>query len=133
MGWLNLFKSKVKEESISNPDPNERLGLQFYRFLGGNMNHTRPFCKEKNGKYFHYREIMEWANEDWEGKHPDTDSTTIFQYVGGFCSEGDKDEKCHHMLMPTSTFAVPKEDILRAYNTGYYKPTLTEREYFGID
>ena len=42
----------------------------------------------------------------------DTNSATIFSYLGGY--------NCQHILQPIATDYVPKEDIERARSLGYY-------------
>jgi hypothetical protein len=119
--------------SKRNPEKIGRdLGLEWYLFTGGVMDDTLPFCNSKNGKLFHYLEIMAWANESWEGKNPRTTENTIFRHVGGFCNAGAIKTKCHHQLMAVSEFIVPKEDLLRAIELGYYKPSESTRQMLGI-
>jgi hypothetical protein len=55
---------------------------------------------------------------------PNTNEDTIFVNAGGY--------NCQHSILPISTFAVPKEVGLSAFEKGYFEPTRTEKEYFGI-
>jgi hypothetical protein len=103
-----------------NPDKYGReLDVEFYIYSGPEITTLRPFCKERNNKFFHYKEIMDWAHEEWEGKHPKTSEKTIFKYRGGYCMKGDKNEKCLHSLMPVSIAIVPKEVIQRNLDKDY--------------
>ena len=110
------------------------LGLDFRQYVGGLMDTTRCFCKERNRRFYHIREVEEWGNgvdigqcatgNGWAGRMPDTNSETIKINLGGY--------NCQHSILPVSVFSVPKEDYLRAVDKGYHRPTPTEREYFGI-
>ena len=112
------------EDNRENPEPIEKsLGQEFYMFTGGLIDGTRKFCREKDGKYFHFKEIMDWAKEDWEGKHPETNEENIFKYVGGFCAAGDINEQCTHALVPMSLILVPRDVLERNIKKGYYKPS----------
>src|SRR5690606_38010484 len=44
------------------------LGLEFYLYVGGVMDTTRPFCEHKAGEYFHHKEVEQWAKQEWAGK-----------------------------------------------------------------
>jgi hypothetical protein len=83
------------------------LGLEWYLYTGGLMDSTRPFCKARNGKYFHRTEVESWANLTWNGKMPNTDSKTIFLTRGGY--------NCQHSLLPVSESIVPKKDVQRVF------------------
>lgn len=83
----------------------DQLGLQWYLYAGGLLDTTRPFCKARNGKFFHRKEIESWASEDWSGKMANTDSKTIFVVAGGY--------NCQHSLLPVSEAVVPIEDRKR--------------------
>lgn len=85
----------------------ENLGLEWYLYTGGLIDTTRPFCKSRNGKYFHKTEVESWANLTWNGKMPNTDSSTIFLTRGGY--------NCQHSLLPVSESVVPKSDVQRVF------------------
>lgn len=111
------------EDKRINPNKYGRdLGIEFYFYSGSCIATTRDFCLEHANKYFHYKEIMDWAIEDWEGKHLKTNEKTIFKYVGGYCKKGDKNETCKHVLMPASQFSVPKDVLKRNMDKGYFMP-----------
>lgn len=85
----------------------ENLGLEWYLYTGGLIDTTRPFCKARNGKFFHKTEIESWASLTWNGKMPDTTEKTIFLTRGGY--------NCQHSLLPVSESVVPQSDVQRVF------------------
>lgn len=83
----------------------EDLGLVWYRYVGGLMDKSREFCIERNGKYFHQKEIESWASLSWQGKNPLTTESSIFVLAAGY--------NCRHSLIPVSDSVVPVEDKKR--------------------
>lgn len=77
----------------------EQLDVKWFRYVGGLMDTTRPFCKARNGKYFSKAEVESWGSEDWDGKMAGTDSKTIFVTAGGY--------NCQHSILPVAESAVP--------------------------
>jgi hypothetical protein len=102
----------------------EDLDLEFFLYAGDTIQTTRPFCDERVGKYFHYKEIEEFANEDWAGKIDATNAETIFIYAGGW--------NCKHSWLPVSAIVVPKDVIERNIFNGNYQPSETERELLNV-
>lgn len=110
------------------------LGLEWYRYVGGEMATTRCFCDERNDRYYHRNEIKAWGRGEgigacnteagWSGRMPNTTEDTIFINVGGY--------NCQHSLLPVSIFAVPKADIQRAMELGYFKPSEFEKKEIGL-
>jgi hypothetical protein len=99
------------------------LGLEFYMYVGGIIDKTRSFCKEKAGKFYHHKEIEEWASGDWTGKRSDTTESSIFIFAGG--------HNCLHQIIPVAVTVVPVEVIQRAIQKRYYKsktPALLEQD-----
>lgn len=92
----------------------EDLGLEFYLYQGGTIEDTRDFCSQRNGKYFHKKEIQAWASIKWQGKNSATTKSTIFAFAGGY--------NCKHSLLPVSLKSVPKKVIQRNIESGNYKP-----------
>lgn len=78
----------------------EQLDVKWFRYVGGLMDTTRPFCKARNGKYFSKAEVESWGSEDWDGKMAGTDSKTIFVTAGGY--------NCQHSILPVAESAVPE-------------------------
>lgn len=83
----------------------DRVGLQWYRYVGGRIDSTRAFCKERTGKYFHRSEVEAWSDLNWEGKIDGTNAETIFTFAGGY--------NCRHTLVPVLAKVVPAEDRAR--------------------
>jgi hypothetical protein len=103
------------------------------------MKTTRCLCLNLNGQYLHKGEIEQIGLGNlavieglascrsgalWQGAMSNTNDKTIFTVAGGY--------NCQHSILPVSTFGVPKEVGLRAYQSGYFKPTPTEKAFFGI-
>jgi hypothetical protein len=97
------------------------LGLEFYRYSGGEIETTRCFCDERNRKYFHKKEIEGWGEGKnvgscgfpWAGMNENTDKATIFIYAGGY--------NCRHSILPVSKKSVPRYVIERNIRNGNYK------------
>lgn len=89
--------SRAIQQAITND-----LGLVWYFYLGGVIDKTREFCRERVDKYWHESEVKAWAGLDWQGKRPDTTESSIFIYLGGY--------NCTHSLVPVSDSVVPQED-----------------------
>lgn len=87
------------------------LKLQFYYYVGGLIDTSRPFCVARAGKYFHEEEVKSWANLEWSGKKQGTTASSIFVYAGG--------HNCSHQIVPVSEAIVPKEVIDRAKSEGF--------------
>lgn len=112
----------------------EEMGAEWYFYSGGEIQTTRCFCDERNGLYFHFREIEAWGRGEnlgecksgdlWAGAHIDTNAQTIFIYAGGY--------NCLHSLVPVSIFDVPKDVIRRNIDNGNYSPTPFEVEEMGL-
>lgn len=107
-GILNdtLFNySRAYQQSVT-----EDLGLEFYLYSGGITKDTRQFCADRSDEFFHQLEIEAWANETWQGMNPDTTSSSIFIYCGGF--------GCKHSLIPVHISLVPQDVIQRNIELG---------------
>jgi len=63
-----------------------------YLYKGANDDRCRPFCAERVGEVFDADTIEEWTLEDWDGKIPGTDATSIYVNLGGY--------NCRHILEP---------------------------------
>jgi len=88
----------LSDRAVTNA-VSEQLDAKWFRYVGGTMDTTRPFCKARNGKYFSKAEVQSWAATDWEGKMAGTDSKTIFVTAGGY--------NCQHSILPVAESAVP--------------------------
>lgn len=110
--------------------------FEWFRYVGGTMKTTRPFCLERDGNFYHKREIEAWgegkkttglklpSSGGWGGRIDGTTASTIFSYRGGYA--------CRHLIMPVSVFSVPKDVIIRNIEQGFYEPTATVREEFAL-
>lgn len=89
------------------------LKLIWYRYVGGLIDTSRPFCRERNGNFYTQKEIESWASLEWAGKNNLTTESSIFVLVGGW--------SCNHQIIPVSEVIVPAEDIARAKELGFIK------------
>lgn len=112
----------------------DEIDAEWYFYSGGELPTTRCFCEERNGKYFHYKEVEAWGRgEDlgqcksgdlWQGADRNTNEQTIFIYLGGY--------NCMHSLQPVSIFDVPSDVVQRNISNGNYEPTPFEVEELGL-
>jgi hypothetical protein len=106
---------------------NEQSGFEWFRYTGGEIDTTRPFCEARNGKYFHKKEVEAWGSGrnagdvggikkdgSWDGQIEGTTSSTIFTFRGGW--------NCRHQIIAVSISTVPKSVIDRNIANGNYKP-----------
>ena len=71
----------------------EVLGIKRYRYAGGIIKDSRPFCVARDGGIYTREEVRSWGRlGDWRGKIVGTDESTIFIYLGGY--------RCRHWLVP---------------------------------
>jgi hypothetical protein len=69
------------------------LGIKEFKYEGGLIKDSRPFCIERNGNTYNTEQIKSWANlPPWRGRMPGTTEETIFFYLGGY--------RCRHWLVP---------------------------------
>lgn len=106
---------------------NETIGAEFFKYIGGEIPTTRPFCQHREGEIWHQKEIEAWGNgknsgglDDikdgtWAGQIEGTDSKSIFTFIGGW--------NCRHYLAPILTRLVPETVKNRAEAEGFYKPS----------
>lgn len=92
--------SRTFQQSITSD-----LGLEFYAYVGGILDRTRPFCAERSGQFYSQKEIESWAELDWSGKKSGTTTSSIFVFAGGW--------NCAHQIIPVSKLIVPKDVIDR--------------------
>ena len=106
---------------------NAQNDFQWFRYTGGEIDTTRPFCEARNGKYFHKKEIEAWGSGKnagdvggikkdgtWDGQIEGTTESTIFTFRGGW--------NCRHQIIAVSISQVPKSVIDRNIANGNYKP-----------
>lgn len=92
--------NRAMQEAIS-----QNAGLDYYIYSGGIIADSREFCIARHGKYFHKKEVEDWAKLTWQGKRKGTTASTIFVYSGGYM--------CRHQLIAVSEAVVPKSVIER--------------------
>jgi hypothetical protein len=102
---------------------NEELGIEWYEYLGGEIDTTRPFCRNREDGIYHKKEIEAWGDGKnsagindirdgtWAGRIDGTDSKSIFTFVGGW--------NCRHYLVPVPENKVPDTVKARARAEGY--------------
>jgi hypothetical protein len=102
---------------------NEELDIQWYEYLGGEIDTTRPFCRNREDGIYHKKEIEAWGDGKnsagindirdgtWAGRIEGTDSRSIFTFVGGW--------NCRHYLVPVPDNKVPDTVKARARAEGY--------------
>lgn len=130
LGRLSRYAGQIAYDAMAisdrtyNKQVSTELDIQFYRYTGGLINDSRSFCKTRNGKYYHYKEIESWANENWSGKFRSTTEGSIFVYLGGY--------NCRHAIIPSPLSLVPKDDLKRNLNNGNLKLTDKQKEVLGL-
>jgi len=144
-GQLLRYSRQIVSDTFATTDRaytqliSEELGYKWFRWLGGKMKTTRCLCLNLNRKYLSKGEVENIGrgnlsiipnlascrtNNGWAGMMKGTNEKTIFTVAGGY--------NCQHSILPESTFAVPKEDIVRAIANGTFEPTRTEKEFFNL-
>lgn len=137
-GKLTKYAKQIASDTFSTSERNytkalsEYFEVQFYRYQGGEIDSTRCFCDERNGKYFHIEEIKSWGRGEnvgdcgypWAGMYKETNENNIMSWLGGY--------NCKHSLVPVSLVMVPTADLKRAIENGWFKPTSSERELLGL-
>jgi hypothetical protein len=79
----------------------DRLGLSWFKYIGGTIKSTRDFCEQRDGGYYHKEEIERWPRLNWDGKIAATNSRNIFSFRGGW--------NCRHKFIPVKRAAVPEK------------------------
>lgn len=111
LGYVERYAKQLATDSIMQYNRQMQLtiaydlGLEYYYYQGTVISDSRPFCKERAGKYFSQKEVESWASSSWEGKAKGTNKTTIFTLAGGY--------NCRHNIIPVSKNLVPKDVIDR--------------------
>jgi len=121
-GKLARYSKQVSVDSLNqfnanyNKTVSQDLGLEFYFYNGALKETSREYCitRVNDGRYFHRNEVEATANEEWSGKIPGTNSSSIFINRGGF--------NCGHQWLATDVFSVPKSVIDRNISNGNYTP-----------
>ena len=122
LGYLERYTSQITTDSLNQFNANYNiavsndLGLEFYYYAGSEKTTSRTYCINQidKGRYFHKKEVEASASKEWAGKIPNTNSSTIFVYRGGY--------RCGHQYLATNTLLVPKDVVDRNIANGNYKP-----------
>jgi len=122
----------------------EELDADWFIYAGDEIATTRPFCLERHGQYYHWKEIEGWfaipeklqpgmssstiyikdGAPYWNGIIEGTNKDTIYSYKGG--------NNCRHSILPVSLFSVPMDVIQRNIESGNYEPSEKELELLGM-
>ncbi len=142
LGKLERYTKQISVDAFADSDrayTNQvsiDLEAEFFLYSGGLIQDSRVFCVNRNGKFWHRNQIIQWgegklvdsgrakggavAGGDWQGKRTNTNASTIFVFLGGF--------NCLHSIMPVSTFVVSKTALQENLQNGNWSPTALERE-----
>jgi len=129
-GKLSQYAEQVAYDSFAFSDRaytniiSEELDAEWYLYSGTELPNSRPFCEERKGKYFHYKEVESWADLNWQGKADGTNEQTIYIVLGGY--------RCVDSLLPVSIAVVPQDVIERNLSNGNYQPSEKEMALLGI-
>lgn len=94
---------------------------EWVRYLGGKVRDSRLFCVDRDGMFFHIKEVEGWgagvnvgaAGFPWQGMNKNTNPDTIKTLCGGY--------NCNHSLVYVIEDAVPEEVIERARESGFIR------------
>jgi hypothetical protein len=92
---------------------------EWFRYRGGRVRDSRQFCIDRDGKYFHVKELEGWgagvdvglAGFPWQGMNKNTNPDTIKTLLGGY--------NCNHYMVYVIEDVVPDEVIERAREKGF--------------
>ena len=107
LGRLESYVKQIATDSLFQFDSSymkklgEDVGAEWWRYVGGTIATTRPFCIQQTEKeWFTTEEVEELANRQWAGKIPGTTASSIFSLRGGY--------NCRHTWIPVSEALVPR-------------------------
>jgi hypothetical protein len=101
----------------------EQLGIEWFEYVGGEIDTTRPFCMHREGNIYHKKEIESWGagknsgglddikRGTWDGRIDGTNEKTIFTNLGGW--------NCRHAVVPVNKRFVTPEIIARVKAEGF--------------
>ena len=129
-GKLLKYSKQIAYDSIAKSDRAytsavaEELQSEWFYYAGGLIKTSRDFCRERNGSYFHYKEVEDWSKLKWDGKMENTTSQNIYENLGGW--------NCNHSLIPVSIDRVPEKVVRRNIANGNYVLTKFEVENLAV-
>lgn len=121
LGKLERYASQITRDSLNQYSANYQqaitsdLGFEWFYYSGQLVSDSRSYCVEREGKYYHEKEVERSASLEWSGKIPGTNSSSIFVYRGGF--------NCNHSYLPVDILQVPKDVVERNVANGNFKQT----------
>ena len=72
----------------------EDLNVKYWLYAGTLIKTSRTFCTNRTGRAFTTEAVKAWVSIKWDGKMAGTDTTNIFERLGGY--------GCRHTLRPIS-------------------------------
>lgn len=120
LGGLERYASQITRDSLNQYSANYQqsitsdLGFEWFYYSGQLVSDSRSYCIEREGKFYHEKEVEKSSSLQWAGKIPGTNSSSIFIYRGGF--------SCQHSYLPVDISQVPKDVIDRNIANGNFKP-----------
>lgn len=130
-GLLHTYAKTYSRTSFAQADAtytttiSREMGVEWYKYAGSVIESSREFCDTRHNKYYHVAEVESWGElGNWAGKIKGTNSSTIFANRGGW--------NCRHSLVPYSAIRVPKAQLQRAINKGFFNPTEAEKAELGL-
>jgi len=120
MGLMQRYASQIMWDGVQEYNRNYSYTFaqgedkEWFRYTSGLVRDSRDYCRRRQGRYFHRKEIEDVPSAQWSGKKKGTNSSTIFKYCGGY--------NCKHHYQPVLIDIVPKEVILRNIKNGNFSP-----------
>ena len=125
LGQYRRYVGTYAKDSFSTFDRSytqalvKEYGGEWIRYLGGKVRDSRQFCIDRDGKFFHIKEVELWgegvgvgdAGFPWQGMNKNTNPDTIKNFCGGY--------NCNHSLVYVVEADVPDEVKERAKEKGY--------------
>lgn len=119
LGHLKRYASQITWDGVQQFNRSyvttfaKDTNKEWWRYSSGLVRDSRSYCRKRQGRYFHSKEIEDSADERWPGKIPGTNDSSIFRYCGGY--------NCKHHYTPVLIDIVPKSVIERNIKSGNYK------------
>lgn len=146
-GVIKQYSSQVAHDVFAFSDReymstvSDEIEAEWFKYSGGTIETSRPFCVERHEKFFHFKEIEGWVDCKrvdgqktpqktvngctWAGMVEGTSEQTIYTYAGGW--------NCRHSIVPVSILLVPKTVIQRNIASGNFEPSEFERNELGLN
>lgn len=105
----SIFDLYQKADRYAQNEFSTKLGLQAARYIGGIIEGSRPFCRERNGKIYLRSEIEAWKELSFQGK-PAVGYEPILDCGGYRCR--------HHLIFITNATAMRLDSTLKENEQG---------------